>query len=116
MARTGLCRHVTGAVAAFVAAGGVSTAWAGADEGRGFYEKQCKACHRIAGEGGKMADKGGPLDGVGAKRDAAWLRAYLKHPKSKIPDAKMLKVPLTDQQLDDVVAYLSSLKKPAPGK
>jgi nitric oxide reductase subunit C len=92
------------------------TASAGADEGKAVYEAKCKACHSIAGEGGKMADKGGPLDGVGAKRDAAWLRGYLKDPKSQIPDAKMPKLPLTDQQLKDLVAYLLTLKTAAPAK
>ena len=89
---------------------------AGADEGKAIYETKCKTCHSVGGEGGKMADKGGPLDGVGAKHDAAWLRAYLKDPKSQIPDAKMLKLPLSDQQLDDLVAYLLTLKTAAPPK
>jgi cytochrome c2 len=91
-------------------------AWAGADEGKALYEKQCKTCHSIAGEGGKMAAMGGALDGVGAKRDEAWLSAYLKDPKSKIENAKMPKLTLTDGQLADVIAFLSTLKTPAPAK
>jgi len=116
-ARTALCRpFVLAAAAALTLAADASVAGAGADDGKALYEKQCKACHSIAGEGGKMADKGGPLDGVGAKRDTAWLRAYLKDPKSKVPEAKMPKLPLTDQQLEDIVAYLLTLKAPAPAK
>jgi mono/diheme cytochrome c family protein len=88
-------------------------AHAGADEGKATYEKQCKVCHSIAGEAGKMADKGGPLDSVGAKRDAAWLKGYLQDPKSKMPDAKMPKMKLADPQLDDLVTFMLTLKAPA---
>ena len=83
---------------------------AGADEGKALYEQKCKICHSIAGEGGKMAKNGGPLDKVGSKRDAKWLHEYIPDPKSKMPDAKMPKPKLTDKELDDLVAYLSTLK------
>lgn len=60
-------------VAAFLAmiTAGATSAWADAAEGKAVYEKQCKTCHSVAGEGGKMASTGGALDGVGAKRDEA---------------------------------------------
>jgi nitric oxide reductase subunit C len=87
-----------------------TSARAGADEGKALYEKQCKVCHSIAGDKGKMADKGGPLDGVGKKRDAAWMKAYLQDPKSKMPEAKMPKLKLDEKQLEDLVAFLAALK------
>jgi cytochrome c2 len=86
--------------------GGV--AWAA--DGAAVYDKKCKACHSIAGVGGPMAKMGGTLDGVGAKHDKAWLEAYLKDPKSKMPDAKMPKVTLSAEEMDAVVAYLLTLK------
>jgi nitric oxide reductase subunit C len=82
---------------------------AGVEEGKAIYEKQCKLCHSIAGEGGKQADKGGPLDGVGKKRDAAWMKGYFSDPKSAIPDSKMPKMKLTDEQWADVIAYMLTL-------
>jgi mono/diheme cytochrome c family protein len=85
-------------------------AHAGADEGKALYGQKCKACHSIGGEAGKMANIGGKLDGVGSKHDAAWLKAYIADPKSKMPDAKMPKVKLEPTQLDDVVAYILTLK------
>jgi mono/diheme cytochrome c family protein len=91
-------------------------AHAGADEGKGLYEQKCKACHSIGNDAGKMANLGGKLDGVGAKRDAAWLKAYIADPKSKMPDAKMPKIKLEPAQLDDIVAYMMTLKEPAPAK
>jgi len=93
-----------------------SSSLAGSEQGKALYEKQCKTCHSVAGEAGKMANMGGALDGVGAKRDDAWLRAYLKDPKSQIEGAKMPKPTLNDEQMNDIVAYLLTLKTPAPAK
>ena len=85
-------------------------AFGGADEGKALYEKKCKVCHSIGSDKGKMADKGGPLDGVGTKRDQAWLQKYLSDPKSVMPDAKMPKMKMTEQELSDYVAYMLTLK------
>jgi nitric oxide reductase subunit C len=74
------------------------------------YDKKCKLCHSIKGEGGKQAEKGGPLDGVGAKRDKAWLEAYLKDPKSKMPDAKMPKLKYEADELAAFVDMMLGLK------
>ena len=101
----GACALLVGATLA-----APTPARAGADEGKAQFEKTCKVCHSIAGEGGKMADKGGPLDGVGAKHDAAWIKDYVTDPKAKNPDAKMPKMKLSDQQIGDLAAYLSTLK------
>jgi nitric oxide reductase subunit C len=89
-------------------------AGAGAEEGKALYAQKCQVCHSLGGVAGKMAQLGGPLDGVGNKRTADWLRAYLKDPKSQIPNAKMPKQTLTDQQLEDSVAYMLTLTEPAP--
>jgi nitric oxide reductase subunit C len=82
-----------------------------ADEAaKAFYKAKCEMCHSIAGQAGKMASMGGPLDGVGGKRDEAWLREYLKDPKAKVSGAKMPAVKMTDQELDAMVAYMLTLK------
>ncbi len=82
-----------------------------AGEGRKiFEERKCMVCHSLGEEKGMMAQLGGPLDGVGSKRDAAWLKSYLSDPKSQIPDAKMPKQTFTDQELEDLVAYMLSLE------
>ncbi len=87
------------------------TAFAGADEGKKVFEaKKCISCHSLGSEKGAMAKLGGPLDGVGSKRDAAWLKAYLADPKSKIPNAKMPKQNLSEKEIDDLTQYMLSLK------
>jgi len=82
-----------------------------AAEGKKVFDaKKCINCHSLGSEAGKMAKLGGPLDGVGKKRDAAWLKKFLQDPKAANPQSKMAKVPLTDAELANVVEYLSSLK------
>ncbi len=78
--------------------------------GQELYEKKCKLCHSIKGEGGKQAEKGGPLDGVGGKHDRAWFEKYLQDPKSMLPDSKMPKLKFTDDELKAVVDFLLTLK------
>ena len=85
-------------------------AHAGADEGKTLYDQKCKSCHSIGSDAGKMANVGGKLDGVGSKRDTAWLKAYIADPKSQMPNAKMPKIKLEPAQLDDLVAYMLTLK------
>jgi cytochrome c2 len=87
------------------------TVAAGVDEGKQvFVDKKCIMCHSLGDQKGAAAQMGGALDGVGGKRDAEWLKGYLVDPKSKMPEAKMPKQKLTDKELDDLVAYMLSLK------
>lgn len=95
-------------MAALLILGGAGASLAA--DGKQVYDAKCMTCHSIGGTGGKMAKLGGALDDVGSKRDAAWLKAYIQDPKSKMPDAKMPKVKLTDDELDAVTQYISSLK------
>jgi cytochrome c5 len=83
-------------------------AWAA--DGKAVYEKKCKMCHSIGGVGGPMAKNGGALDAVAAKGEA-FIKEYIKDPKSKKPDSKMPKAKLSDADLNAVVSYLMSLKK-----
>ena len=99
-----------GALATGILLGSLTAAHAADDATVALYEKKCKVCHSIGGDAGKLADKGGALDGVGGKRDEAWLRAYLADPKSQIPDAKMPNLKLAPADLDALVAYMLSLK------
>ena len=89
------------AVGLFVVICAVSSARA--EDAQALYDKKCKACHSLHGDAGKFAEKGGPLDHVGANRDEAWLRAYFADPKSKMPDAKMPKLKLAPAEWDTLV-------------
>jgi len=81
-----------------------------AADGQAVYAKKCATCHSIAGKGGPMAKFGGPLDGVGGKRDKAYLDAWLKNPKAKKAKAKMPVPKIDDTERAAVVDYLLTLK------
>ncbi len=101
---------ITGAVLLTLAAG---FAWAQGNQAlvaqgqRIYQERKCAVCHAINGQGAKS---GPDLTAVGAKRDATWLKAFLKDPKAANPKAKMLPFKGTDEELEALVTYLASLK------
>ena len=75
--------------------------------GQAFYSAQgCDTCHSIAGKGGNM---GPALNGVGAKLSRAQIAQIVKDGKA---DTTMPALPsgTTDQQLNELVDFLASLK------
>lgn len=77
------------------------------ERGRAIYaEQMCNLCHTRDGASGPMAHVGGSLDGLAAKRDAAWVETYLRDPQSVIPSSQMPKSTLNDQQLAELIAFL----------
>ena len=90
-----------------------SMAWAQIDpaqvaKGEKVYlEKKCAICHAIRGTGGKA---GPELNAEGAKREAQWLKTFMKDPKVLVPKAKMMPFKGGDEELEALVEYLGSLK------
>jgi ubiquinol-cytochrome c reductase cytochrome b subunit len=77
--------------------------------GRALYERLgCVGCHRIHGEGGAV---GPDLSYVGDQRDRDWLIRHFRDPQSTSPGSIMPKFPLNEQELNDLTAYMLSLKK-----
>lgn len=75
--------------------------------GQSFYSAQgCDTCHSIAGKGGDM---GPALNGVGAKLSRAQIAQVVKDGKA---NTTMPALPsgTTDQQLNELVDFLASLK------
>lgn len=78
-----------------------------------FTDQKCSLCHSIAGKGNAK----GPLDDVGSKLKADEIRAWITDAKSmtakthatRKPEMKQYSLPKDD--VDALVAYLSSLKK-----
>ena len=72
-----------------------------------FTAQRCVLCHKINGSGGVL---GPDLTAVGTRRNAAWLYEYLPNPRATKPENKMPPVAAKGSDLDDLVAYLLSLK------
>lgn len=93
-----------------------SAAYAQGDKTKGekvFTDQKCSLCHSVGGHGNAK----GPLDDVGTKLSAAELRQWITDAKGMTAKSKATRKPemkqytLSKDQVDDLVAYLESLKK-----
>lgn len=71
------------------------------------YNQMCSACHTLEGQGGNI---GPALDGIGSRRDREFILAWLKDPMAIKKDSKMPKMPLSEQDIVELAAYLTALK------
>ncbi len=87
-----------------------------AQKGELLYRKySCSACHKIWTLGGS---KGGALDGIGSRRDEAWLTDYLSaaNPQLILPStqAVIYRMPsfarMEEEERTHLVAFLFSLR------
>ena len=81
-------------------------------QGRQLFEtNKCLLCHKLDGKGGILSVA---LDGVADRRDAEALARVLRDPATELKDSKakvkMPKFPLSDEEVDALVAYLRTLK------
>jgi cytochrome c len=118
-------RLVFGAVLAAALSTGSTVAPAGdVENGKSIFNK-CRACHQV-GENAKnlvgpklnglIGRKAGSVEGYnyseankssGIVWDEATFREYIKNPKGKIPNTKMVFAGLSDDaDIDDLLAYL----------
>ena len=94
-------------------AGAVSAQDAKAKGEAVFAAQKCSLCHSVAGKGNAK----GSLDGVGTKLSADDIRAWIVDAKAMTAKTKATRKPemkqytLPKDDVDALVAYLSSLKK-----
>lgn len=72
-----------------------------------IFNQLCVACHALGGQGGIV---GPALDGIGSRRDAAYLSKWIHDPAAVKPGTAMPKMPLSEGQIDEIVAFLSHQK------
>ncbi len=88
----------------------VASAWAqggSVEKGKALVEsKKCALCHK---EGSKQ---GKPMEMLVGTNSDAFLKDVITNPKKVLkPDQKMPEFKLTDEQVNDIIAYLKSIKK-----
>lgn len=78
--------------------------------GPGLFENAgCSACHAINGMGGAAAPD---LGRVGARRDAPWLKRFIRNPQAVDSEALMPPFPtLPETTLNRLATYLSTLRR-----
>jgi len=96
-----------------LAALGAASAWAGADEGKAVFDKACKSCHGADGAGNPTIAKMMKVD-IPALSSAAVqslpdadLKAVVTKGKGKMKPVASV----TGGQVDDVIAFVRTLKK-----
>jgi mono/diheme cytochrome c family protein len=85
---------------------------------RGTFDQHCASCHAQAGEKGGPAggsSRGPNLNKIGSRsgRTAEWLAEFIRDPRSKRPDAKLMPAfggKLSDEQIHELAAWLAAKK------
>jgi nitric oxide reductase subunit C len=71
------------------------------------YTALCTACHQLGGQGGNV---GPTLDGVGSRRDVAWIDTWLKDPNAVKPGTAMPQMPLSELERQELASFLAAQK------
>lgn len=72
-----------------------------------FMEKNCAGCHKLSGY--ERPERIAPaLTSIGSKVSDEWLRSWLKNPLEYLPDSKMPRFRLSDEEIGYVADYLMS--------
>jgi len=107
--------RITALAAAFAVVALPAFAQSPAEKGKEVYAAQkCSICHSVAGVGNKK----GPLDEAGSKLSASDIRSWIVDAPTMATKAKADRKPamkaystLSKDDVDALVAYVSSLKK-----
>lgn len=72
-----------------------------------YAAQQCAFCHLVNGEGQTV---GPPLNGVGERRDGAWLAGHFREPAAFVEGSTMPPFALADPEMEALVAYMLALR------
>jgi cytochrome c1 len=81
-----------------------------AERGKHLYEEkfQCQSCHTIGSSGGYV---GPSLNNAGNWLTPAWMEAWLRNPQALLPGTIEPRQKFTEQEIQDITAYLLTLKQ-----
>lgn len=84
---------------------------------KGTYDQHCAKCHARSGEPGGPStgygSRGPDLSKIGASHDAEWIADFIRDPKSKRADAKVMpafSATLTEAQIKELAEWLAAKK------
>jgi cytochrome c551 len=105
-------------VAALVALTGCGKGEPTATGPQGTFDQHCAKCHAQAGQPGGPGvggSRGPNLNKIGAEsgHTAEWLADFIRDPKSKRPDARLMPAfggKLTDEQIKELAEWLAAKK------
>lgn len=79
------------------------------DPGEKIYvQRNCNLCHALNGRG---APVGPDLSNIGKRRDTEWLTKHLESPKAAFSKSIMPKVSFTDEDIQTLTEYLTTLEE-----
>ncbi len=76
-------------------------------------ELGCLGCHIIDGKGNNFAPD---LSGIGNKVNTDWTYRFLKDPKAYDPKTMIPDIVMSEEEIQNIAAYLVTLKKAGGGK
>ncbi len=91
--------------------GNRAAAWQGGDPRTGeklFVSRGCRGCHSIGSTERSLVTQAPDLAGIGVKVRPEWLFDWLKSPRSYDPNTAMPQLPLSDDDIRQLVAFLMS--------
>ena len=107
---SGIRSQLAGTLIVLGLLGSSGPAWsADAERGGEIAERWCASCHIVDNKGtGTAADRAPPFPGLSADltKTPSYLRGFLTVPHYPMPDLQ-----LSNQDIDDLVAYIDSLQK-----
>jgi len=74
-----------------------------------FIDNGCLGCHKLS-EYEKPVRIGPALTRIGDKVSSEWLKTWLKKPKDYLPETKMPRFRLSDEEINNIASYLMSDK------
>jgi mono/diheme cytochrome c family protein len=85
------------------------------DEGEKlFTERGCRGCHAVKADEHSVSPRVPHLAGIGSKVPPEWLDRWIADPKAYNTDSAMPKADLKDEERQNIVAYLLTLKRTDP--
>ena len=97
--------HITSIVALTIIAGSPAHSAGNRESGEALAHQWCSSCHAVEHHKAVITDRAPPFAAIALRRDDGWIKSWLSNPHKP-----MIGVELSRKQIEDVTAYIRSLK------